>query len=288
MIPRECRGSATKRTMRALHAILKHQDLCTEYVIGSRELLDEQPTTSQAASAAPRPTTFDPDMALREDTCYMIRCYLRINRSTDTNDIAKFFVSFLADPELTTTLHNGVPRLAIKPVPDAQRLVHSITTGTFCLFFPFLFDYFYFVEFSCVFVDSFSITAGVDESWVHINKLSIDWALKQREYSESDPFVYKHHVHKSKIEAAVNLVARMRQINSVVRPVVMERMFDWRDLLVSWWNDAAVHFNKPIESLSDEERRFPQCYLWGPSKTGKTSFIRKLLGMCLIFLFFIL
>lgn len=98
----------------------------------------------------------------------------------------------------------------------------------------------------------------------------MNWALKTSVYSNTDPFVIGH---KNFRKVLMDMHAEVRRSLIVLVPhkpyLVKKRFHNWRDQVVDWYNDwiinGFVHKKK-------------QLYLYGPSNTGKTHFIRFLMG----------
>ena len=106
----------------------------------------------------------------------------------------------------------------------------------------------------------------------------MNWAQSTTHYNLADPFVLEHANRYKFIEAAHREVrAKMNQRplmpmrEYTINPQSTEQLMPWQNEIVLWWNDW-------IKNGWHERKK--QLYLWGPSSTGKTSFIRRLLKEC--------
>jgi len=108
--------------------------------------------------------------------------------------------------------------------------------------------------------------------------LAIQWARNTSQFEYSDPFVLNHpqyfrlleYVHKS---VRGKMFARQSQD---LRPYYFVSCCDpdqnWHISILQWWNDWV---------FNGWTHKKPQLYLYGPSNTGKTTFVHKLLAQCM-------
>ena len=105
----------------------------------------------------------------------------------------------------------------------------------------------------------------------------MNWAKRTKEFDFHDQFVASHPNHNiflQKLHASVR-----KDINKLVllKPYkILKKFGNWRDLVVDWYNDWAKngYFHKK-----------KQLFLYGESNTGKSTFIKYLMGKDLKYIF---
>lgn len=122
------------------------------------------------------------------------------------------------------------------------------------------------------------LTKNVSDNKLSFYTRTIQWARRTEKYSEDDPFVLRHGNRYKLLEGAHQRV-REKMNNSATLPMLayetipqQEELRQWQHEVINWWNDWIVNGWQP---------RKKQLYLWGPSTTGKTSFIHRLLSNCI-------
>jgi hypothetical protein len=120
---------------------------------------------------------------------------------------------------------------------------------------------------------------GVDPNSLSFYYQAIQWARNTVEFDYSDPFILNHpqyfrlleYLHtrvRSKIFASQSQC--LRPIYMVLRDDEIEN--NWHLSVLQWWNEW---------SINGWIHKKKQLYLYGPSNTGKTTFIHKMLGLCI-------
>jgi len=125
--------------------------------------------------------------------------------------------------------------------------------------------------------DSQPLLKGVDIRALSFYCLAIDWARNTPQFKFSDPFVLNHPQYFRLLEYVHRCVrSRMNAIDSpAVSPYfyVMNANNDhWQFSVLRWWNDWI---------MNGWVHKKQQLYLYGPSNTGKTTFVHKLLSKCM-------
>ena len=106
---------------------------------------------------------------------------------------------------------------------------------------------------------------------------TIQYAERCSEYDPAHPFVLNHPQYHNLIRQVVDSVQRKqnRMHKRPFRefaPAEGEHLQEWQLEVVAWWNDW-------VRNGYVHKKR--QLYLFGPSNTGKTSFIHRILSTCI-------
>lgn len=125
--------------------------------------------------------------------------------------------------------------------------------------------------------DTAPLFKGVLASELTFAYRATTWARNTPNFAYSDPFVLQHpQYYRLLKEVHTSVHGRdMRQEKRPLRKYEIaenEDLSDWERQVVAFWNDWVEHGHSPKK---------PQLYLWGPSNTGKTTFITKLLTRCI-------
>ena len=111
------------------------------------------------------------------------------------------------------------------------------------------------------------------------------WAMNTTEFKIEDPFVLSNPQYYKKLKEYHENYLLQKNSNSKkhikLLPIfnvpishikLIEQTITWQDKVIDWWNDWIVngYFHKKC-----------QLYLWGPSNTGKTTFMQELFNNCI-------
>lgn len=103
---------------------------------------------------------------------------------------------------------------------------------------------------------------------------TIKWAKSVNEYDVSDPFILSHpQYYKLLKEVFIKIKEKTRKSNFKLKRLrsiqfAQNKNPNWKEKVLNWWNDWAEKGYK---------HKKKQLYLYGPSNTGKTTFINDLL-----------
>ena len=99
-----------------------------------------------------------------------------------------------------------------------------------------------------------------------------DQALITNDFSEirPDQFMLRHKKQQPTLKDMFNDYIKQSLVQFKLKKVVLPAFGDWRDEVASW-------FNSWIESGIDRKFKLPQLYLFGPSNSGKTTFVNEVL-----------
>lgn len=125
--------------------------------------------------------------------------------------------------------------------------------------------------------DSEPLLKGVDIRALSFYCLAIEWARNTPQFKFSDPFVLNHPQYFRLLEYVHRCVrSRMNAVQAQsMRPyhcVLNDTNRNWQGAILEWWNDWIVN---------GWTHKKKQLYLYGPSNTGKTTFVHKLLSNCI-------
>ena len=139
--------------------------------------------------------------------------------------------------------------------------------------------------------DSHPLLKNIDTKKLSFFYRAIQWAKNTQKYEAADPFVLgnpQFYNLLKQVHASVHSTNNIQQ-REPIRALTQadlddierednERVTDnnqlvelneWKQKIISWWNDWAVN------GFHEKKK---QLYLWGPSNTGKTRFIRQILS----------
>lgn len=122
---------------------------------------------------------------------------------------------------------------------------------------------------------------------------AIEWAKNTPEYQAADPFILGHpqyHNLLKQVHASVH-ATHLRKVKQPLRPYQPRAVIrdstqatsslqvaqthalqEWEIQVIQWWNDWVSTGFRPKKK---------QLYLWGPSNTGKSHLINKILKQCI-------
>jgi hypothetical protein len=120
---------------------------------------------------------------------------------------------------------------------------------------------------------------GISLSQLSFYCKALHWASNTEEFSVADPFILNHPQYYKLLELVHARVrtTMMSDHFEKIRPLSIvfnenQCEMNWQKEVIDWWNDWAINGWK-------HKKR--QLYLFGPSNTGKTTFIHRLLNSCL-------
>lgn len=109
---------------------------------------------------------------------------------------------------------------------------------------------------------------NVKLSCLHFNYRSYVWAVNTAQFKCSDPFVQEHRFCYRFLEKLFYDVKMDLKIDDRQLMPVMSAYYDWTLNCATWWNSVIKKFVVKNKQL----------YLWGPSNTGKSTWVERMIG----------
>lgn len=190
------------------------------------------------------------------DFRYSLNVAVQYQQNIESVEVAEFFVEFLRsleegvlspdDPRLLKTDDNA-DRLTISSVHDSSRLIKEVT------------------------VDPEASIFNIPKKQLNLIYVTADWAKRTPVWDDNHLHVIQNYARRALVRRIYDATRKklMKKSKHYKRFPSETPFNDWRDDVVSWWNDFVDN---------GYTTKMPQLYLHGRSNVGKTSFVLQLLG----------